>query len=98
MLRTTFIHWQRLARLLTSLERCVNTCARLDAYRYMEPEDGAGHKYEDNVTRAGIYLRLDLLERRLAQEVTRVTVERLDAELARAKKWDAEDRQKQVFE
>lgn len=97
-MRTTDRHWQRVRYLLTSLERCVEACARLDAYRYQEPEDGAGHHYEDNVKRAAVCRRLDLLEARVMKELTRVTVERLDAELARAKKWDAEDRQKQVFE
>lgn len=96
-MRTTDRHWQRLGYLLTSLERCVNACARLDAYRYPDPEDGAGHYYEANVTRMAVYRRLDLLEARLAQEVTRVTVERLTAELARTKQWAEQDRQREVF-
>lgn len=73
-MRSSLVGWLRLRHLLTMMERCAETCARLDAYRQPRRAEAAA-----------IDLALDRLERRIDTEMTRLTVERLEADLAAKK-------------
>lgn len=72
-------HWVHLTYLLSALERCVDSCARMDHYRW----ENRGTPYEDAKHRLSLYRRMDYLRTRIEKEVSRATVERLQADLAR---------------
>jgi hypothetical protein len=67
-LRTSARHWRDLSSMLAAFERCLEACARLDAYRQDPLRTTHG---------ALIDLRLQLLSDRIDQELDRVTAERL---------------------
>lgn len=74
-MRSSAVHWRDLTELLGRFERCVEASSRLDAYRGLDRL----HQY------AAFDDRLDRLRLSVDHEVSRVTVERLDAALVRRK-------------
>ena len=75
-MRDSGAHWIALWRLCSTFERCVDACARLDAYRVVSPGVGDDHEGVAALNRT-----LDALRATLDAEVSRVTCERLDADL-----------------
>ncbi len=70
--------WRALARILGLFERCADSCARLDAHR-----DEGTKKARQKVDYRTFEHQLRWLGNRIEREIDRLTVERLDAELAR---------------
>ena len=79
-LRRAGAHWKALRQLLTTLERCTEACARLDAYRTdrvtLSRFSQAQYAYER---------RMDHLTAKIDREISRVTVERLWAAQGRVR-------------
>jgi hypothetical protein len=76
-LRTSAAHWSKLSMMLSSFEKCVEACSRLDAYRVsanrVKGERRDMHAFD---------CRIDALRMMLDKEIDRVTAERLLLDLS----------------
>jgi transposase-like protein len=74
-MRTSVAHWGELSTLFSSFERCVEACARLDAYR-LAPKNG-------DPALVVVEARMRVMADRLDREMDRASVELLNAGHAR---------------
>jgi len=76
LVRRSVDHWSQLHRTLTSFERAVEACARLDAHRPVDGRIGDDHEGLFEFNR-----QLWRLRSRIDNELVLVTAERLRADL-----------------